>query len=280
MTNLKVFQNTEFGAVRSLSINEDIWFVGKDICQVFGDKNHNRSIGRVDDIDRSTAEILDSMGRKQTVVLINESGLYSLLFSMQPQKANSNGVSNAYPIEVTERIERLHKFKRWVTNEVLPSIRKHGMYATDELIANPDLAIAALMALKQEREEKAKLNETVAIQNQQILEMKPKASYYDLILQNKNTVPVTQIAKDYGMSGRAFNKMLKDLGVQYKLGRTWILYQGYDDQGYTQSKTHVIDANISVMHTYWTQKGRLFLYDLLKLERELLPTIERGVNNE
>jgi phage antirepressor YoqD-like protein len=81
--------------------------------------------------------------------------------------------------------------------------------------------------------------------------LKPKASYYDLILQNKSLVPISKIAKDYGMSGRAFNKLLHDLGVQYKMGNCWLLYQEYADQGYTQSKTHAIDAERSVMHTYF-----------------------------
>jgi phage antirepressor YoqD-like protein len=104
---------------------------------------------------------------------------------------------------------------------------------------------------------------------------KPKASYYDLILQNKSLVPISKIAKDYGMSGRAFNKLLHELGVQYKMGNCWLLYQEYADQGYTQSKTHAIDAERSVMHTYWTQKGRLFIYDLLKNKKGILPVIER-----
>jgi phage antirepressor YoqD-like protein len=107
-------------------------------------------------------------------------------------------------------------------------------------------------------------------------ELRPKASYYDLILQNKSLVPISKIAKDYGMSGKAFNKLLHELGVQYKMGDTWLLYQQYADQGYTQSRTHAIDAEKSRMHTYWTQKGRLFLYDLLKNRRGLLPMIERN----
>ena len=104
--------------------------------------------------------------------------------------------------------------------------------------------------------------------------MQPKASYYDLILQNKNTVPITQIAKDYGMSGRKFNEFLHELGVQYKFRKTWLLYQHYAECGYTQSRTYAIDESRSVMHTYWTQKGRLFLYDLLKNEG-ILPVIEQ-----
>ena len=124
------------------------------------------------------------------------------------------------------------------------------------------------------KKQNLELLETVAVQNQQIAELQPKASYYDLILQNKNTVPITQIAKDYGMSGRKFNELLHELGVQYKFRKTWLLYQHYAECGYTQSRTYAIDESRSVMHTYWTQKGRLFLYDLLKNEG-ILPVIEQ-----
>ena len=124
------------------------------------------------------------------------------------------------------------------------------------------------------KKQNLELLETVAVQNQQIAEMQPKASYYDLILQNKNTVPITQIAKDYGMSGRKFNELLHERGVQYKFRKTWLLYQHYAECGYTQSRTYAIDESRSVMHTYWTQKGRLFLYDLLKNEG-ILPVIEQ-----
>lgn len=112
-----------------------------------------------------------------------------------------------------------------------------------------------------------------------ILEMKPKVSYYDLILQNNSVMSISKISKDYGMSPQAMNKLLHELGIQYKQGKMWLLYQKYANQGYTQSKTHAIDAERSVMHTYWTQKGRLFLYDLLKSKKNILPVIERGDNN-
>lgn len=124
------------------------------------------------------------------------------------------------------------------------------------------------------KKQNLELLETVAVQNQQIVEMQPKASYYDLVLQNKNTVPITQIAKDYGMSGRKFNELLHELGVQYKFRKTWLLYQHYAECGYTQSRTYAIDESRSVMHTYWTQKGRRFLYGLLKNEG-ILPVIEQ-----
>ena len=186
-----------------------------------------------------------------------------------------------YRLIVRSNLPEAERFERWVFDEVLPSIRKFGLYATDTLIDdilnNPDLGIRLFSEYKQAKEKAKQLELESAKQKQIIGELRPKASYYDLILQNKSLVPITKIAKDYGMSGQAMNKLLHQLGVQYKMGNTWLLYQDYADQGYTQSKTHTIDAEKSVMHTYWTQKGRLFLYDLLKNERGLLPIIERKI---
>ena len=130
--------------------------------------------------------IRDSIGREQKPILINESGLYSLILRSQLPKAQ--------------------KFKRWVTAEVLPSIRRHGMYATDELLANPDLAIAAFTALKEERERRIVLEEVAAVQKQQIAEMKPKATYYDVVLRCKDAVNISVIAKDYGWSAQRLKK--------------------------------------------------------------------------
>lgn len=128
MNELQVFTNEEFGDIRSMMIDETPWFVGKDVCQAFGDTNHNRSLGRIDNEDKRTVEIADAYGRMQSAIFINESGLYSLLFTMQPQKAHNDGVRDEYPTKVQVRIEKLHKFKRWVTSEVLPAIRKTGTY--------------------------------------------------------------------------------------------------------------------------------------------------------
>jgi phage antirepressor YoqD-like protein len=179
-------------------------------------------------------------------------------------------------------LPKAKEFKRWVTHEVLPAIRKHGIYATgqtiDNILADPDYGIRLLTELKTERARRQQLEIENAQNKQIICELKPKASYYDLILQNKSLVPITKISKDYGMSGKAMNSLLHKLGVQYRMGDIWLLYQKYSDMGYTQSKTHTIDADNSVMHTYWTQKGRLFLYDLLKNKRNILPLIERQVS--
>ncbi|MFW5651284.1 MAG: phage antirepressor [Acetivibrio ethanolgignens] len=251
---LQVFNSAEFGSVRTITVNGEVMFVGKDVADILGYTNPSKALAdHVDEEDKLNNDSLSSLGQRGGW-LINESGLYSLILSSKMPNAK--------------------KFKHWVTAEVLPAIRKNGMYAIDEILENPDLAIAALTKLKEEREKRKQLECQTRIQRQQIAEMQPKASYYDLILQNKNTVPITQIAKDYGMSGRKFNELLHELGVQYKFRKTWLLYQQYAECGYTQSRTYAIDDNRSVMHTYWTQKGRLFLYDLLKNEG-IYPLIEQ-----
>lgn len=128
MNTLNIWEKGEFSKVRIFDIDGEAWFVGKDICEYFNDKNHNRTLSRVDDCDKQTIELKDRMGRNQKAIAVNESGMYSILFGMQPQKANNGGDSNAYPIEVQERIEKLARFKHWVTSEVLPSIRRTGSY--------------------------------------------------------------------------------------------------------------------------------------------------------
>lgn len=251
--NLEIYKHEEFEDIRTMLIDNEPWFVGKDIAQNLGYSNTRKAI--LDHVDKEDKKdgvtIRDSMGRKQTPIFINESGLYSLILSSKLPSAK--------------------KFKRWVTSEVLPSIRKRGLYATDEILNNPDLMIAVLEELKKEREEKA-------ILKQQNLELKPKASYYDVVLNCKEAVAISVIAKDYGWSARRMNKLLHNLGVQYKQGRIWLLYQDYAEEGYTCTKTHAYPKGNGEMgskvHTYWTQKGRLFIYDLLK-SKGYVPLIEK-----
>ena len=120
MNNLMIFKNEEFGEIRSLEINNEPWFVGKDICTMFGDTNYRRSLSNIDDEDKKLM-LIETAGGKQNMTVLSENGLYDLLFGMQPQKAK--GVSqNEHAIN--DRIEKLKRFKRWVTHEVLPSIRK------------------------------------------------------------------------------------------------------------------------------------------------------------
>ncbi|MDR7237172.1 phage antirepressor KilAC domain-containing protein [Neobacillus drentensis] len=148
------------------------------------------------------------------------------------------------------------------------------------LIANkhrlPTSYKEALIELLGRLEENEKLTTENLVLNQQVHELKPKASYYDMVLQNKSLLSVSKIAKDYGLSAISLNKKLHDLGVQFKQGDIWLLYAKYQDKGYTQTTTHVIDADLSRVSTKWTQKGRLFIYDLLKNEC-ILPLIEQDL---
>ena len=169
------------------------------------------------------------------------------------------------------------KFQDWVTEEVLPSIRKHGAYLTndkiEEILLSPDTLIKVATELKNEREKNVLLT-------QQVSESRPKADYYDKIMQSKSLVTITQIAKDYGWSAKQMNDKLHDLGVQYKIGGQWVLYSKYQDKGYTFSTTVDItkrDGSSDVkMNTKWTQKGRVFIYNLLKVD-DILPTIEQEI---
>ena len=129
--SLILFEGTSFVDVRIIQIHGQPWFVGKDVCTLFGDKNHNRSLSRVSNEDKQMVT-LDTKGGKQKMTAVNESGLYTLLLGMCPQKTNKDGVPYAYPQHVQERIDKLDKFRRWVTHEVLPSLRNRGTYRTTE----------------------------------------------------------------------------------------------------------------------------------------------------
>lgn len=162
--------------------------------------------------------------------------------------------------------ETARAFQHTIAYDVLPAIRRHGMYAVDQLLDDPDLAIQAFTALKEERAKRKALEDENAQQKQLLAEFSPKASYYDVVLQTKDVISVGKIAKDYGKSAQWLNQLLHDKGVQYKQGGIWLLYQKHAEQGYTKSKTETYSGHDgqqhSKLHTYWTQKGRLFIYDL------------------
>lgn len=267
MNELQIFNNEEFGSIRTLMIDDEPWFVGKDVADILGYQNGSRDINRhVDEEDRKKDMLFDGRQNKETII-INESGLYSLILSSKLPSAKS--------------------FKRWVTSEVLPSIRKNGGYIDGQKeMTNEELLAKALVVAQNVISEKERLlaaerekSERLEVENlyneMQIEEMKPKVSYYDIILNSPNTMNITEIAQDYGMSAAAFNKKLYEFGIQYKYGNhsPWILYSKYKDKGYAVTSTYMGGGFIRE-HTAWTQKGRKFLYDFLK-GRGILPVIER-----
>ena len=179
--------------------------------------------------------------------------------------------------------ETAKKFQAKLADDVIPAIRKTGMYMTDNavqnILNNPTAFIEILTEYKKVQDENKSLTMQNASQKQLIGELKPKADYTDLILKSKSLVTITQIAKDYGMSGQAMNKILHNLGIIYNQSGQWLLYSKHQAKGYTHSETVNIvhsDGREDVkMNTKWTQKGRLFLYNTLKKEN-IIPVIEKG----
>lgn len=181
---IKIFENSNFGTIRTIEINGEVWFVGKDVAGILGYADTFGALKKhVDEEDKQNCQS-NSFESPRGLTIINESGLYSLVLS--------------------SKLSTAKQFKRWVTSEVLPAIRKHGAYMTPqtlgEALKNPDTLIEILQRLKAEQEKSALLEITVQAQSQTIAEMKPKASYYDVVLNCKDLLSVTQIAKDYGKS--------------------------------------------------------------------------------
>ncbi|OFC75906.1 phage antirepressor KilAC domain-containing protein [Bacillus thuringiensis] len=262
MNQLQVFNNEEFGQVRTVVQSEDVWFVAKDVAEVLGYNNTSKAIQmHVDEDEKADLPIWDGRQNRNQKV-INESGLYSLILSSKLPSAK--------------------KFKKWVTSEVLPSIRKHGTYMTPKtinaLLQDPDLIIGLASQLKQEQQARQVAEQKNLMLTQQIAENASKITYLDQILQSQDTVTVSQIAADYGLSAMKLNKILNDEKVQYKVNNQWLLYSKHQNKGYTKSKTvdvvHTDGSRSVKMNTRWTQNGRLFIHELLT-KRGIIPEMDR-----
>lgn len=265
VNELQIFSNPEFGQIRMMEIDGVPHAVGVDVTKTLEYAYPSKAV--IDHCKGITKLVIPSAGGNQETNMIPIGDVCRLIVKAADQSRNP---------KIKEKAER---YEKWIFDEVLPAIHKHGMYATDtvieQVLQNPDFGIKLLVELKEERDKRKELELQNAQKEQIIHELRPKATYYDLILQSKTVLSISKIAKDYGMTANEMNKLLHNLGVQYKEGGVWLLYKKYAPCGYTQSKTHVIDDAKSVFHTYWTQKGRLFIYDLLKNERGILPLIER-----
>ena len=250
MNEIRAFSSDQFGEVRTVTIDDEPWFVAADVCRALEISDTHKATDRLDADEKGQSSI-PTLGGQQEMLVVNEPGLYSLVLGSRKPEAKA--------------------FKRWITHEVIPAIRKHGVYAVDELLNDPDTFIAALQALKEEREKNNRLSG-------KILELEPKASYYDLVLSCSNALPITIIAKDYGCSGKKMNQFLAAQNVQYKMGETWLLYAEHSDKGYTKSDTTVFTGSDGTQHskvyTKWTQKGRLFIYEMMKAAG-YLPVMEK-----
>lgn len=288
---IQMFEHEDLGKIRIINIGGEPWFVGKDVSDILGYSNSRKALlDHVDAQDKLASRFVTS-GQNRSMTAINESGLYSLILSSKLPQAKA--------------------FKRWVTSEILPSIRKHGAYVTESTLSKmtntPGFTETLLDALAEEHSKnvvleghvKALAGEVKTLNNEvdvlegelktledevdvlevsvEILEasvealddkvetLTPKARYYDRVIHSGDAIPVSIIAKDYGMTAMAFNRLLRDFRIQYKVDGTWLLYKKYANKGYVKTKTFYKSCGGSVVHTYWLQKGRRFLYEVLAL---------------
>ena len=251
------FHHEMFGDIRAIEKDGEPWFVGKDVAVALGYKDTVNALkAHVDEEDKMGWRITTPSRGEQNATIINESGLYSLV--------------------LCSKLPQAMVFKHWVTAEVLPSIRRHGAYATaptiEKIIASPEFGIALLKNLQQEQNMRREAE-------QRVRKLQPLADYTALILACPETVSVSQVAQDYGMSAVAFNRILNRAGIQYSVGGQWVLYAAYKNRGLVQSYTfnyrHTDGTDGCRMYTRWTQRGRLFLYDILK-KMGIIPMIEKN----
>lgn len=230
MKEMEVFKNAELGSVRVVMVYEEPYFVGKDVAEILGYSNASKALAdHVDDDDKLNNESLSSLGQRGGWI-INESGLYSLI--------------------LCSKLPSAKRFKKWITSEVLPSIHKHGLYATDQVIDNilnnPDFGIELLTRLKEERMARVEAERKNAI-----------------LMHVNKTYTVTEIAKELGLrSATQLNRILAEKKIQYQVNGTWVMYSRYSDQGYEEIKQEVLDSGRVIYHRRITQMGREFILSL------------------
>ena len=262
MNDLQIFNNKEFGNVRAVVVNDLPWFVGKDVCEAFGDTNYRRSLSNIDESDKGVSQTV-TPGGKQNMVVINENGLYSLLFQMQPQKAK--GVSQNDTL-INERIEKLHRFKHWVTSEVLPSIRKNGGYiAGQETMSDEELMAKALLVANNKIAERDKIIEQ---KQARIEQMKPKEIFADAVATSHTSILVGDLAKLICQNGVQIGQKrlfvwLRDRGYLIKSGSSYNMpTQRYIEQGLFEIKeSNLVNPDGSVRITRTpkvTGKGQVY----------------------
>lgn len=257
--NIQIFNNEELGTIRIVGTSDAPQFCLSDICKILG--LQAAAVTRRLEKDVISSHTLLTSGGYQVLNFVTEDGLYDVILDSRKPEAK--------------------RFRKWVTSEVLPTIRKHGAYMTNDAleraITEPDFLIQLATTLKEEKAKRLEAEQQCEAQKQIIGEMEKKVSYLDLILSSTSTMTITQIAQDYGMSGQKMNKLLHKLHIQYKVSDQWILYAEYKDKCYVSSETIHFMTNEGVpcttLNTKWTQKGRLFLYDILKKEG-ILPKME------
>ena len=240
MNKIQIFQNQEFGAIRTLSNEQgEPMFCAKDVAEALGYKLARKAVqDHVDRDDVLKRNLIDSLGRKQQAIFINESGLYALILS--------------------SKLESAKRFKQWVTSEVLPSIRKQGGY----MMVRPDESNEVILARALQI-----MQDALQRRDEQIAQLQPKADYADHVLDSISCFTVTQIAKELGMTGHDLNMLLCSHKIQYPQSGQYLLYANYARQGLAKNRNYqyyTADGEL-VTKTFlvWTERGRDFIHRLL-----------------
>lgn len=262
-TQITIFNNPQFGDIRTAGTTDNPLFCLADVCKAL-DLQPSAVMRRLGDGVISSNPISDSLGRQQIANFVNEDGLYDVILDSRKSEAKT--------------------FRKWITSDVLPSIRKTGGYiATNADMSDAEILAKAVLVAQSTIDKRNKrikqLEAENAGQKTLIAQMRKGNDYLNTILQSKGTLATTQVAADYGMSAIAFNKKLNEMHIQHKVHGQWILYSEFMGKGYVQSDTitfyHSDGRPDTRLCTVWTQRGRLFLYDALK-ELGILPLVERA----
>jgi prophage antirepressor-like protein len=239
LDEIQIFENECFGSLEIIMIGKRPYFHAADCAKILGYRNPQKAI--FDHCKKTIKRGVLTSGGIRQANFIGESDLYRLIMHSQLPAAE--------------------KFQDWVVEDVLPMIHRHGAYFTNNILdnvsGNPRELEGLVEKINSEREKSKRLETENAL-------MLPKVKYCDIVLHSDSAIPITIIAKEYGLSGSKFNKILHELGIQYKIRNTWVLYSGFSNLGFTISRTYHINENKSVIHTCWTELGRNWLYHTLK----------------
>ena len=261
--NVQAFHSSEFGTIEILMLDGKLYFPAAECATILGyTKPHNAverhcrySLKRGVPHPQSPEKTIEK-------IFIPEGDLYRLI--------------------IRSKLPAAERFEHWVFDEVLPCIRKYGTYINDDTLdrMREDSAFTdeLLRRLGDERAKNDSLRDVNDSLRDVINEQAPKVRYYDRILQCTSPVQTSIVAKDFGMSAVLFNKLLYKNRIQFKVGGTWLLYQKFANKGYTVTKTYLVEGRVASVHTCWTQKGRLFLYETLK-DQGILPVAERDLDD-
>ena len=272
MTNMnhqnQVFNHPQFGEICTVQQEEGkVLFKANDVARSLGYAEAAKAVRT----HCKWVSVLDTPIENQYGTVV-----------MQPTKFISE--SDVYRLVMRSKLPEAEKFQDWVCEEVLPAIRKDGAYLSEKAlqraVTDPEFFIGLANAIRKEKEQRLEIESCcteqqllIDRQKETIEELGKRSAYAETVLQNKDLVDITQIAQDYGLSGRRLNAILHEKRVQYKSGKQWILYAPYKGNGYVGSETSQLENGKTVMRTRWTQKGRLFIHDLLKADG-ILPVHE------